>query len=118
MTRYNSVENVSNLPVKNNFNIKFGGLLAEKKKAFLDDGGNEIDFRYNNPIKSQYNDLLFEYKVKRDRYYKQQEETQKEIFHNSLSECVSDLNLFKMLAASARGKPPRLRRRRKAAQTL
>ncbi len=64
--------------IKNNFNIKFGALLAEKKKAFIDEGGNEIDFQYKNPIKSQYNDLLFEYKVKRDRYYKQQEETQKE----------------------------------------
>ncbi len=64
--------------VKTNFNLKFGGLLQEKKKAFLADGGNEIDFQYHNPLKSQYNDLLFEYKVKREKYYKQQKEEQQE----------------------------------------
>lgn len=64
--------------IKKNFNQKFGALLQEKKKAFLDDGGSEIDFQYNSPVKSLYNDLLFEYKVKRDRYYKQQEALQKE----------------------------------------
>ena len=64
--------------IKKNFNKKFGALLQEKKKAFLDEGGNVIDFHYNSPIKSQYNDLLFEFKVKRDRYYKQQEALKKE----------------------------------------
>ena len=64
--------------IKKNFNVKFGTLLQEKKKAFIDEGGNEVDFHYNNPLKSQYNDLLFEYKVKRDRYYKQQESLQKD----------------------------------------
>ena len=64
--------------IKSNFNQKFGALLAEKKKAFLEEGGNEIDFHYNFPLKSQYNDLLFEYKVKRDRYYKEQQKTQSE----------------------------------------
>lgn len=64
--------------IKKNFNQKFGALLQEKKKAFIEEGGNEIDFQYSSPIKTQYNDLLFEYKVKRDRYYKQQEALQKE----------------------------------------
>ena len=64
--------------IKNNFNKKFGELLSEKKKAFLEDGGNEIDFQYSNPLKSQYNDLLFEYKVQRDKNYKQQKEEQNE----------------------------------------
>ncbi len=64
--------------IKTNFNLKFGGLLQEKKKAFLADGGNEIDFQYHNPLKSQYNDLLFEYKIKREKYYKQQKEEQQE----------------------------------------
>ena len=71
--------------IKKNFNHKFGTLLQEKKKAFLEDGGNEIDFQYHNPIKSQYNDLLFEYKVKRDRYYKQQEVLQKENLEKRLA---------------------------------
>ena len=64
--------------IKNNFNKKFGELLSEKKKTFLEEGGNEIDFHYNYPLKSQYNDLLFEYKVKRDKNYKQQKEEQNE----------------------------------------
>ena len=64
--------------IKTNFNTKFGALLREKKKAFLDDGGSEIDFQYHSPIKSQYNDLLFEYKVKREKYYKEQKEEQQE----------------------------------------
>ena len=64
--------------IKTNFNQKFGELLREKKKAFLEDGGNEIDFQYHSNTKSQYNDLLFEYKVKREKYYKQQKEEQQE----------------------------------------
>ena len=64
--------------IKKSFNQKFGTLLAEKKKAFLEQGGNEIDFQFRTPIKTQYNDLLFEYKVKREKYYKQQKEEQKE----------------------------------------
>ncbi len=71
--------------VKTNFNMKFGELLQEKKKAFLADGGNEIDFQYHNPLKSQYNDLLFEYKVKREKYYKQQKEEQQDNLNKRLA---------------------------------
>ena len=53
--------------IKGCFNPKFGELLKEKKIAFLADGGNEIDFQYSNPIKSVYNDLLFEFKTKRSK---------------------------------------------------
>ncbi len=60
------------------FNQRYGALLKEKKEAFMADGGNEIDFQYSSPIKSKYNDLLFEFKVKRQRYYKQLEDEQKE----------------------------------------
>ena len=71
--------------IKKNFNQKFGTLLKEKKEAFLAEGGNEIDFQFSSPIKSQYNDLLFEFKVKRDRYYKQQEALQKENLEKRLA---------------------------------
>ena len=64
--------------IKLNFNQKFGELLKEKKETFIAEGGNEIDFYYSNPIKSVYNDLLFEFKTKRQSYYKQVEEEQKE----------------------------------------
>ena len=55
--------------VKNAFNEKFGALLAEKKAAFLADGGNSIDFKFSNPIKTDYNNLLSDYKKNRDAYY-------------------------------------------------
>jgi hypothetical protein len=64
--------------IKESFNIKFSELLAKKKESFIEDGGNEIDFRYSNPIKSTFKDLLFEFKTKRQQYYKSLEQEQKE----------------------------------------
>ncbi|WP_028887415.1 DUF349 domain-containing protein [Tenacibaculum ovolyticum] len=64
--------------LKNAFNTKFGALLAEKKEAFLAEGGNSIDFQFSSPIKSEYNKLLGEYKAKRDAYYGQLEKQLKE----------------------------------------
>ncbi len=55
--------------VKNAFNQKFGALLSEKKAAFIEEGGNAIDFQFTSPVKSSYNKLLSEYKKKRDAYY-------------------------------------------------
>ena len=55
--------------IKSAFNIKFGALLAEKKAAFLESGGNSIDFQFSSPIKSEYNTLLSDYKKQRDAYY-------------------------------------------------
>ena len=56
--------------IKSAFNTKFGTLLAEKKAAFLANGGNSIDFQFSSPIKSEYNSLLASYKKQRDAYYK------------------------------------------------
>ncbi len=56
--------------IKSAFNQKFGALLAEKKEAFLADGGNSIDFQFSSPVKQSYNKLLSEYKQKRDAHYK------------------------------------------------
>ncbi|MDB9723439.1 DUF349 domain-containing protein [Polaribacter sp.] len=55
--------------IKNVFNRKFGALLAEKKSAFLEAGGNAIDFQFSTPVKGAYNTLLSEYKKKRDGHY-------------------------------------------------
>jgi len=55
--------------IKSTFNINFGKMLAEKKQAFLDSGGNSIDFQFSSPVKTRYNALLSEYKNKRDDYY-------------------------------------------------
>ena len=64
--------------IKSAFNIKFGVLLAEKKSAFLADGGNTIDFQYSSPIKSRYNKLLSDYKKERDLHYSNLEKQLKE----------------------------------------
>ncbi|PWG06929.1 DUF349 domain-containing protein [Polaribacter aquimarinus] len=56
--------------IKSTFNQKFGTLLAEKKAAFLEAGGNSIDFQFSSPVKSEYNKLLSDYKKQRDAYYK------------------------------------------------
>jgi hypothetical protein len=55
--------------IKNAFNTTFGALLAEKKKAFLDAGGNALDFQYSSPLKGEYNTLLSDYKKQRDLHY-------------------------------------------------
>jgi len=55
--------------IKNAFNPKFGDLLAEKKAAFLAEGGESIDFKFSSPIKTDYNTVLSDYKKKRDAHY-------------------------------------------------
>ena len=55
--------------VKNAFNLKFGALLAEKKKVFIEEGGNVIDFQFTTPVKGEYNTLLSDYKKQRDAHY-------------------------------------------------
>lgn len=56
--------------IKSVFSSKFSKLLAEKKAAFLEKGGESIDFKYSNPLKTQYNSLTSDFKDKRDKYYK------------------------------------------------
>ncbi|WP_139959071.1 DUF349 domain-containing protein [Flavicella sediminum] len=55
--------------LKKVFDAKFGVLLAEKKAAFLAEGGESIDFHYASPIKTSFNDLIAEYKNKRKKHY-------------------------------------------------
>lgn len=59
--------------IRSSFNKKFGKLLAEKKAQFLEAGGNTIDFKFNSPVKEEYNKLLSEYKRTRDAYYSELE---------------------------------------------
>ena len=55
--------------IKTSFNKKFGDILSAAKEQFLTDGGNEIDFHYSNPLKTAYNGLLYDYKVKKDTHF-------------------------------------------------
>ena len=63
--------NVNN--IKNIFNVEFGKLLKEEKEKFLADGGDVVEFQYNNPLKSTYNSYLFDYKTKRNEFFASQE---------------------------------------------
>ena len=57
--------------LKKVFNQNFGKLLADSKTTFLAEGGNTIDFHYENPIQKQYNKVLLDYKKLRQTYYKE-----------------------------------------------
>ena len=52
------------------FNKRFDEDLEEQKEAFLAEGGNIIDFQYTTPAKKEFNSILFDYREKRNRYYK------------------------------------------------
>ncbi len=64
-------ENVNK--IKNAFNIRFGELIKEEKSKFIEAGGNIVDFQFSSPIKSMYNSILYDYKIKRNEYYANQE---------------------------------------------
>lgn len=56
--------------IKTEFNAKFTEALEEKKEEFLAEGGNIIDFHFSTPLKKEFNSLYFDYKEKRNNYYK------------------------------------------------
>ena len=56
--------------IRTEFNAKFGELIEEKKEAFLAEGGNSIDFRFSNPVKSKFSDIYKTYRGKQKAYYK------------------------------------------------
>jgi hypothetical protein len=101
--------------IKNAFNARFGEILAEKKAAFLEEGGNSIDFQYSSPVKTTYNSLLSDYKKKRDAYYLDLDTQLKNnlekrhIVINSLKELIEDAEPktmyknFKVIQKSWRG---------------
>ena len=52
------------------FNKRLDEDLQEQKEAFLAEGGNIIDFHYTTPAKKEFNSILFDYREKRNNYYK------------------------------------------------
>ena len=56
--------------IKRSFDQQFKALFEEKKEEFLEQGGNEIDFRFSSVSKRQFNEVFKEYREKRDAYYK------------------------------------------------
>lgn len=80
------IQNIKNHveSVKSEFNKKFSALLEEKKKEFLDGGGNSIDFQFDFPLKAQFNALYKSFREKRQAYYKNLESTLKGNLENRL----------------------------------
>jgi len=62
----------------------------EKEEAFLAEGGNIIDFRYDSYIKTQFNAVYNEYRKKREAYQKNIEEQQNKNYETSL-ELIEEL---------------------------
>ncbi|SHJ40185.1 protein of unknown function [Arenibacter nanhaiticus] len=60
--------------IKAEFDLKFQDFIEEKKEDFINNGGNEIDFRYNSVTKRQFNEVYSEYREKRNLYYKNLEQ--------------------------------------------
>ena len=63
--------------LNNDFENKFKLILEKKKIEFLDKGGSEIDFFFNPGYKKDFNDLLREYKNKKNQYFKDLSKKQK-----------------------------------------
>lgn len=56
--------------IRSEFNAKFNEELEHQKEEFLAGGGNIIDFHYTTPLKKSFNSLYFDYKEKRNAYFK------------------------------------------------
>jgi len=59
--------------IRNAFDHQYQEQLEEKKEEYVNNGGNEIDFRFQSVAKRQFNELMREYREKRDQHYKQVE---------------------------------------------
>jgi hypothetical protein len=71
--------------IKIAFDKKFNEIIDEKKEQFIEDGGNVIDFHYSSPVKTKFNRIYFEYREKRDAYYKKLKKNLNENLKNRLA---------------------------------
>ena len=60
------------------FESRFGKILSEKKKEYVDLEGNDLDFEFSPNYKKKFNSLHRDYKKNKSIYFKNQEKTQKE----------------------------------------
>ena len=64
--------------LKIDFQKKFSSFILEQKAEFIKSGGEEADFFLSAPVKHKFDELVGEYKKKRQHFYKEIERTQKE----------------------------------------
>ncbi len=76
--------------LRSDFTKKFKTLITEKKEIFIKEGGNDIDFSFFLPIRTKFNEVVQEYKRKRQKHYKDIEKEQKENLHSKL-QLIDDL---------------------------
>ena len=88
----NPVQKINNNvnAIKNAFDLKFSKILAEKKAAFLADGGESIDFNYSNPLKIEFNTLSKNFRDSRTKHYKNKESS-KGIYGMATKEDLEEL---------------------------
>ena len=75
LVKENAVQSIANNvnAIKQAFHIKYGEVLKVEKEKFLELGGDIVDFQHNSPIKSTYNSILYDFKIKRNEFYAGQE---------------------------------------------
>jgi len=59
------------------FELKFKAEIQEKKEAFINEGGNEIDFFFRPEYKNKFDQLTRDYKKNKRAYFQEREQTQK-----------------------------------------
>lgn len=63
--------------VMDTFDRQYNVILQESKKAFLEEGGNAIDFYFRPPVKEQYDQLTRAYRQQKRKHYQEVEQNQK-----------------------------------------
>lgn len=51
---------------------------SAKREAFVEGGGEALDFQYDNPARREFNSVFNDYRKQLDAYYKEQEKSQQE----------------------------------------
>jgi hypothetical protein len=64
--------------LKTGFQKKYKPFFKEQKEAFIKAGGEAEEFFLSSPVKQKFDELVNEYKIKRQQYYKDLESSQKE----------------------------------------
>ncbi len=63
--------------IKYEFDLKFQDFIDHKKEEFVNNGGDETDFKFSSNTKKQFNEAYSEYREKRNQYYKNLEQSLK-----------------------------------------
>ncbi|MDD3723271.1 MAG: DUF349 domain-containing protein [Lutibacter sp.] len=101
LVKENAVHNITNNvnAIKQAFHIKYGEVLKVEKEKFLELGGNIVDFKYSSPIKSTYNSILYDFKIKRNEFYASQDKQ----LNDNLQAKLSLIEELKHLIDNAEG---------------